>query len=559
MTNQLLEIKNLKISFADKEVLHGIDIRLASGEILGIVGESGSGKSLTSLAVMGLLPKNAKVSGEIYLHQKNQKIDLTAAENSEQLRGNDMGMIFQEPMTSLNPSMKCGQQVAETVILHKKINKQQARQKVLTLFKKVKLPTPERIFDAYPHELSGGQKQRVMIAMALVCEPQLLIADEPTTALDVTVQKSILDLLKNLRDELGISIVFISHDLGVINYLCDAVVVMFRGEIVESGDVQTVFHSPQKEYTRGLIACRPRLDVRLKKLPTVSDFTQEKNIDFSEESQEEREAKHKKIYAQKPLIEVKDLSKYFDLGANWLGKNRKYVKALKKTSFELYSGETLGLVGESGSGKTTLSRTLLLLEKPTTGEIFYRGKDLAKASKSELRALRKKIQIIFQDPYSSLNPRYTIREIITEPMRIHKIGKNSKERIEKAAELLQKVDLSADALNKYPHEFSGGQRQRIGIARALALSPELIVCDESVSALDVSVQAQVLNLLNDLKKEYNFTYLFISHDLSVVKYMSDRLMVLQNGSLQEYGFADQIYQNPSTDYTRDLIDAIPES
>lgn len=559
MTNQLLEIKNLKISFADKEVLHGIDIRLASGEILGIVGESGSGKSLTSLAVMGLLPKNAKVSGEIYLHQKNQKIDLTAAENSEQLRGNDMGMIFQEPMTSLNPSMKCGQQVAETVILHKKINKQQARQKVLTLFEKVKLPTPERIFDAYPHELSGGQKQRVMIAMALVCEPQLLIADEPTTALDVTVQKSILDLLKNLRDELGISIVFISHDLGVINYLCDAVVVMFRGEIVESGDVQTVFHSPQKEYTRGLIACRPRLDVRLKKLPTVSDFTQEKNIDFSEESQEEREAKHKKIYAQKPLIEVKDLSKYFDLGANWLGKNRKYVKALKKTSFELYSGETLGLVGESGSGKTTLSRTLLLLEKPTTGEIFYRGKDLAKASKSELRALRKKIQIIFQDPYSSLNPRYTIREIITEPMRIHKIGKNSKERIEKAAELLQKVDLSADALNKYPHEFSGGQRQRIGIARALALSPELIVCDESVSALDVSVQAQVLNLLNDLKKEYNFTYLFISHDLSVVKYMSDRLMVLQNGSLQEYGFADQIYQNPSTDYTRDLIDAIPES
>lgn len=552
--NILLTVNNLKISFNENEILHKINFNLNKGEILGIVGESGSGKSLTSLAIMGLLPKTAKTSGSIMLEGN----EILNTELSKKLRGNDIGMIFQEPMTSLNPSMKCGEQVIENILTHKKTTENQAKKQVISLFEKVKLPQPERIFKAYPHELSGGQKQRVMIAMAIASEPKLLIADEPTTALDVTVQKSILELLKELQNDLGMSIIFISHDLGVIAELCDRVVVMYKGNIVEQGNVETIFHSPKENYTKGLIACRPKLGERLKQLPTVKDFTDNGHFDLKIETQDERKAKHAKIYAEKPILQIKNLKKYFNISSGFLSKKENYVKAVKDASFELYKGETLGLVGESGSGKTTLSRTLLLLEKPTGGEIIYQGEDLAKKSTREIRRIRSDIQIIFQDPYSSLNPRHTIQQILTEPMKIHGIGKNKTTRKDIAIDLLHKVDLSADDLLKYPHEFSGGQRQRIGIARALALKPKIIICDESVSALDVSVQAQVLNLLNNLKEEFGLTYLFISHDLSVVKHMSNRLIVLRHGEMQEYGDADDIYANPKTTYTRDLISAIPK-
>ncbi|MDO5656213.1 MAG: ABC transporter ATP-binding protein [Flavobacteriaceae bacterium] len=553
----VIQINQLNIAFDKVEVIKNVSLQINQGEILGIVGESGSGKSLTSLAIMGLLPENAQVSGSILFNNGAENIEILHTRNSAKLRGNQISMIFQEPMTSLNPSMRCGQQVMESILLHQKTTKQSARQKVLELFEQVKLPNPERIFSAYPHELSGGQKQRVMISMAIASRPKLLIADEPTTALDVTVQKSILELLKELKNSLGMSIIFISHDLGVIAELCDRVAVMYRGEIVEHGDIQHIFYSAQEAYTKGLIACRPEIEGRLKKLPVVSDFTENKEISYEKETEIERQARFDKIYSQKPILEIKNLNKYFTIHSGYF-KSKNEIKAVQDVSFELYKGETLGLVGESGSGKTTLSRTLLLLEKPTQGEIIYEGKDLVMANKKEIRQIRKDIQIIFQDPYSSLNPRQNIQQIITEPLMIHGIGAGKKDRLDIAANLLEKVNMSSDALNKYPHEFSGGQRQRIGIARALALRPKIIICDESVSALDVSVQAQVLNLLNDLKEEFGLTYLFISHDLSVVKYMSDRLIVLRHGEVQEYGNADEIYANPSTNYTRELIAAIPK-
>ena len=467
-------------------------------------------------------------------------------------------MIFQEPMTSLNPSIRCGEQVEEAIRLHLKLDQKSAKKRVIELFEKVLLPHPERMYKSYPHQLSGGQRQRVMIAMALSCNPKVLIADEPTTALDVTVQRTILDLIKKLQAETGLSCIFISHDLGVIAEVCDEVVVMFKGEVVEKGSVQEIFENPKENYTKGLIACRPGLDVRYHDLPTISDFLQNENHQSEIYSAAERNAFHQKIYSQTPILEVKNLSKYFFSKPSLFGKSQVSVKAVDDVSFRVYPGETMGLVGESGSGKTTLSRTVLLLEKPTAGEIFYRGKDIVKLSKDEIRQLRKEIQIIFQDPYSSLNPRMNVGEILTAPMQVHSIGKNQKERLEKAAELLGKVGLQASDLKKYPHEFSGGQRQRIGIARALALNPKFIICDESVSALDVSVQAQVLNLLNDLKEEFGLTYIFISHDLAVVKYMSDQLLVMQNGQQKELGDADEIYANPSTDYTKELIDAIPK-
>lgn len=550
----LVSVKNLKIAFSGNEVLHGIGFDVQKGEILGIVGESGSGKSLTSLAIMGLLPKNAQKEGSIQF--MNKEILNNDATNT--LRGNEISMIFQEPMTSLNPSMICGNQVLENILLHKKISKNQAKEKVLSLFEKVKLPQPERIFNAYPHELSGGQKQRVMIAMAIASEPKLLIADEPTTALDVTVQKSILELLKELQQDLGMSIIFISHDLGVIASLCDRVIVMYKGRIVEQSNVQTIFYHPKENYTKGLISCRPQLEQRLRILPTVEDFMHHENYVFQTETAHERKERLNNIYVEPPILEIHHLHKYFDVRSGIFSKNKNYVKAVDNVSFELYKGETLGLVGESGSGKTTLSRTLLLLEKPTHGEIIYHGEDLAKMSSREIRKIRKDIQIIFQDPYSSLNPRHSVQQILTEPMQIHGIGKSGKARKEIAADLLLKVDLNPDDLRKYSHEFSGGQRQRIGIARALALKPKIIICDESVSALDVSVQAQVLNLLNSLKSEFGLTYLFISHDLSVVKHMSDRLIVLRHGEMQEYGDSDEIYAHPKTTYTQDLIGAIPK-
>ncbi|MGP6602367.1 ABC transporter ATP-binding protein [Ornithobacterium rhinotracheale] len=550
----LLKVENLSISFGDKKVVNNLSFTLSAGEILGIVGESGSGKSLTSLAIMHLLPKYARTEGKILFTTERETYDLLA-KNHTSLKGKNMGMIFQEPMTSLNPSLRCGDQVMENLLLHQKISKKDAKQKVLSLFEEVELPSPERIFKAYPHELSGGQKQRVMIALALICEPQLLIADEPTTALDVTVQKAILQLLKKLQKNYKMGIIFISHDLGVISQICDSVMVMYRGDLVEKGSAQSIFLNPKENYTKGLIECRPKLNEKLVKLPTIEDFTENKDFVFKTETPEERVQKYEKIYAQKPLIEIKSLQKYFTAHTGLLKKEE--IKAVQDISFEIYPGETLGLVGESGSGKTTLSRTLLMLEKPTAGSVWYQGKDITKLSTRELRKLRKEIQIIFQDPYSSLNPMQTVGEIITTPMQIHGIGNSATERRNQAANLLEIVGLHASDLNKYPHEFSGGQRQRIGIARAVALKPKLIICDESVSALDVSVQAQVLNLLNDLKSDFGLTYLFISHDLSVVKYMSDRLIVLQHGKMQEYGFAEDIYQNPKTQYTRDLIAAIP--
>ncbi|SUP53980.1 Glutathione import ATP-binding protein GsiA [Weeksella virosa] len=561
MNDWILKIENLSLSFGHKKVLDRVNFTLNKGETLGLVGESGSGKSITSLAIMGLLNKNANIDAEskILFKTNNQLIDLTKINSKEyaSLRGNSLGMIFQEPMTSLNPSIRCGKQVEESILLHQNLNNTQAKKKVLALFEKVKLPNPERIYKAYPHELSGGQKQRVMIAMSISCEPEVLIADEPTTALDVTVQKATLDLLKELQMTEGMSMLFISHDLGVIANVSEEVLVMYQGKVVEQGRVETIFHQPAENYTKGLIACRPRLDTRYKRLPTVTDFM--KNKDFYAEiySDEERAADHRALYEQAPLLEVKNLKKYFTQ-SHWFGKEEVQVKAVDDISFKVYPGETLGLVGESGSGKTTLSRTLLLLEKPTSGEIYFRGQDILKMKKEDIRRLRKDIQIIFQDPYSSLNPRHTIQHILTEPMKIHGIGKNNKERVEKATHLLEKVNLSVEALKKYPHEFSGGQRQRIGIARALALKPQFIICDESVSALDVSVQAQVLNLLNDLKKEFHFTYIFISHDLAVVKYMSDQLLVMQHGQMKELADADQVYNHPKTIYTKELIEAIPK-
>lgn len=553
----ILDVKKLKISFQGVDVLQEISFQIKKGEILGIVGESGSGKSITSLAIMGLLPKSAKVEGKIYYKEENKSYDLLKDE-LKNYKGDKISMIFQEPMTSLNPSMKCGKQVLEVMELHLNLNRKQAKNHVLNLFEKVKLPQPERVFNSYPHELSGGQKQRVMIAMAIACKPKLLIADEPTTALDVTVQKSILTLLKELQSSEDVSIVFISHDLGVISQICDRVLVMHKGNLVEQGEVDDIFNNPKENYTKGLLACRPKINVRLKKLPTVRDFLEGKNPVFYEETKEERKSRQQLIYEQLPILKVNNLSKYFYVNKGFF-KQKTTVKAVENINFRLFKGETLGLVGESGSGKTTLSRTLLLLEKPTHGEVFYEETDLATLSKKQLRELRKEIQIIFQDPYSSLNPRQTVENILIEAMQIHHIGRNKKERFLKAKDLLDKVGLSKNALKKYPHEFSGGQRQRIGIARAISVNPKVIICDESVSALDVSVQAQILNLLNELKLEYELSYIFISHDLSVVKHMSDRLIVLQNGKVKEYGNVDEIYSNPANSYTKMLIDSIPNS
>ncbi|MBF0596898.1 ABC transporter ATP-binding protein [Faecalibacter rhinopitheci] len=558
----IIEVKNLSVSFGEKQVLKNINFKVNKAETLGIVGESGSGKSLTSLVIMSLLSPNATIhaGSEILFNHHNKTINLLSLsqEDIRKIRGNEIAMIFQEPMTSLNPSLRCGEQVEESILLHQKLSKKEAKEKVIRLFNKVKLPNPERIYKAYPHELSGGQKQRVMIAMAISCEPKLLIADEPTTALDVTVQKATLDLLKELQQEHQMSMIFISHDLGVIANVCEEVLVMFRGDVIEKGNVKSIFENPKENYTKGLIACRPRLEERYKRLPTVTDFLADANHQSEIYTSEERNRFHQKIYQQTPILEVKNLKKYF-FPSSLLGQSKEpSVKAVNDISFKVYPGETLGLVGESGSGKTTLSRTVLLLEKPSAGEIFFNGIDITQLKKDEIRKLRRDIQIIFQDPYSSLNPRHSVAQIIIEPMDVHKIGSNKKERLKIAENLLEKVGLSATDLNKYPHEFSGGQRQRIGIARALALQPKFIICDESVSALDVSVQAQVLNLLNDLKSEFGFTYIFISHDLAVVKYMSDQLLVMQHGEMMELDDADNVYANPSTSYTKELISSIPK-
>jgi peptide/nickel transport system ATP-binding protein len=577
----LLEIKNLVTEFRTEEetikAVNNISFNLNRGETIGIVGESGSGKSVTSLSVMRLIPNppGKITNGEILYHSKSKgTVDLVKLSEKElrELRGNEIAMIFQEPMTSLNPVYTCGDQVMEAILLHQKCSKKVAKERTIELFKTVQLPRPENIFESYPHQISGGQKQRVMIAMAMSCNPSILIADEPTTALDVTVQATILDLMLKLQREHEMGIMFITHDLGVIAELADKVVVMYKGKIVEQGSVLEIFSNPQHPYTKGLLACRPPLNKRLQWLPTVSDFMNTSDTGEMVEStqsvsevtsklvitKEERAAAHQILYAKKPILELKNIKTYFPVNKSLFGKAKDYVKAVDDVSFDVYPGETLGLVGESGCGKTTLGRTLLRLIEPTEGQIFFEGTNITNISNSEMRVFRKDIQIIFQDPYSSLNPRITIGQAIMEPMQVHGILDNDKARKERVIELLQRVNMNESHFYRYPHEFSGGQRQRICIARALALKPKFIICDESVSALDVSVQAQVLNLLNELKREFDFTYIFISHDLSVVKFMSDRMVVMNNGKIEEMGDADSIYNNPQSDYTKNLIGAIPK-
>lgn len=555
----LLKVENLSISFGSKnelnKVVNGVSFELRKQQILGIVGESGSGKSVTALAILGLLPKNATITGNILFSNTNLQ---TASEKEfQKIRGNKISMIFQEPMSSLNPSLTCGYQVQEILLQHKKTATKVAKKQVIELFHKVKLPRADAMYNQYPHQLSGGQKQRVMIAMAIACKPQILIADEPTTALDVTVQKEIITLLKELQQETQMSIIFITHDLALVSEIADAVLVMYEGNIVEHGNVNQVFKHPVHNYTKALINSKPNLKERLKKLPTVKDFI-ENTVNNEVYSKEQRDNFHAEIYASKPLLEVKNVATYFNTEKPFFFGKANPVKAVDEVSFQLFEGETLGLVGESGCGKTTLGRTILHLEKATKGQIFYKQKDVTHLSKVELKNFRKEVQIIFQDPFSSLNPRIPVGEALMEPMKVHNILKTSEERKKYVFELLGRVGLQAAHFYRYPHEFSGGQRQRIGIARTIALNPKLIICDESVSALDVSVQAQVLNLLNELKDDFGFTYIFISHDLAVVKYMADQLVVMNNGKIEEIGDADAIYEAPKTAYAQKLIDAIPK-
>ncbi|QQY83115.1 ABC transporter ATP-binding protein [Tamlana sp. s12] len=554
--NEILEVRNLSVSFGDNEVVHNISYKLHTNEVLGIVGESGSGKSVSSLAILGLLPKKiAKINSGSILFEDRDLIELSSS-SFESIRGNKIAMIFQEPMSSLNPSMTCGNQVLEILLQHTHVSKKLAKEETLALFNMVKLPDPERVFKAYPHEISGGQKQRVMIAMAIACKPDVLIADEPTTALDVTVQKDIIILLKELQAQTKMSIIFITHDLALISEIADRVLVMYKGNIVEQGLVARIFKHPEHNYTKALINSRPALDVRLEVLPTIKDFLED-NISNSIITPEDRKKNHEKIYSKPPLLEVINVEKEYLSKSGFFSKPERF-KAVNDVSFKLYEGETLGLVGESGCGKSTLGNAILQLDKATAGKIIYKGVDTTKLSKSETRKLRKDIQIIFQDPYSSLNPRIPVGEAIMEPMKVHKLYSSDAERKEKVIDILEKVGLSEAYFNRYPHEFSGGQRQRIGIARTIALQPKLIVCDESVSALDISVQAQVLNLLNSLKKDFNFTYIFISHDLAVVKYMSDQLLVMNQGQIEELDDADIIYKKPEKAYTKKLIHAIPK-
>ncbi len=572
----LLDTRDLTVDFQmDDDTVTAVDqvsFSIEPGQIVGIVGESGSGKSVTALSIMRLIPEPpGKIShGQIlYQYSDTPPVDLLTLSEKEMrsYRGNRISMIFQEPMTSLNPVYTCGKQVMEAILQHQKVTRSAAYRKMLDLFSEVQLPHPEVIGRSYPFQLSGGQKQRVMIAMAISSHPALLIADEPTTALDVTVQKTIMILLNDLQNKYGMAVVFITHDLGVVKEIANEVLVMKNGKIVEAGPVETIFARPSHAYTKGLLACRPPLDVRLKKLPVVADFDSNQATETPgilqwnklAVSPEERTQRLEQLYLQKPILQVLHLKTFFPLPKKLLSRVRRYMKAVDDVFFEVYPGETLGLVGESGCGKTTLGRSILRLIEPTSGQVIYKGKNLLDLPASEIRAFRKNIQIIFQDPYSSLNPRLTTGMAIMEPMKVHGLYASEKARRQKAFELLEKVNLEERHFYRYPHEFSGGQRQRICIARALAVEPEFIICDESVSALDVSIQAQVLNLLNTLKEEFHLTYIFISHDLSVVKFMSDRIIVMKDGKIIEMAEADALYKNPTDPYTRNLIGAIPAS
>ena len=558
-TKKILDVLGLNISFGENKqktsVVHDIDFSLYENEILAIVGESGSGKSVTSKAIMGLLQdKNTHIKGRINF-EETSLLSLSSKEFAK-LRGNDIAMIFQEPMSALNPSLTCGFQVAEILLHHKKVSASEVKKEVLQLFEKVKLPRPQEIYTSYPHQISGGQMQRVVIAMAIACKPKLLIADEPTTALDVTVQKEILQLLKDLQKQTGMSMLFISHDLALVCELADRVLVMYKGDIVEKGTVKEIFEAPKKPYTKALLGSRPTLDVRYKVLPTIASIKDNSFFPQSITSQQ-RAKKHQKIYTKTPLLRVENVAKSYFSRVGVFGQKQE-IKAVNGISFDVFEGETLGLVGESGCGKSTLGKVILQLEKATKGSIFYKGKEITSLKCKDLRSLRKDIQLIFQDPYSSLHPRKIIGQAIIEPMEVHGIGSSKKQRKEKAMELLSRVGLEASYFHRYPHQLSGGQRQRVGIARTIAMEPKLVICDESVSALDISVQAQVLNLLNELKEDFGFTYIFISHDLAVVKYMADQLLVMNKGAIEEIGDADEIYANPVKQYTKKLIDSIPK-
>jgi len=569
-----LKVDRLQVSFKTGDTnfnaVKEVSFELEPGKVIGIVGESGSGKSVTSLALMRLLDENNTIiKGSILLNDK-ELLKLTEAE-MRSFRGNRIGMIFQEPMTSLNPVLTCGYQVAEAIQLHLKVGRKEAKTRTIALFKEVQLPRPEAVFDGYPHQISGGQKQRVMIAMALSCNPEILIADEPTTALDMTVQKSILELLLRIKNERNSSLIFISHDLGVIREIADEVMVMYKGKIVEHAATETIFNSPQHPYTQGLLACRPSPQFQLKKLPVTSDFLkvdgqgeiQPSGLTIGEIreryalSDDEKKDRQKKLYDQEPLLKIKNLNTWFPIKKGFLQRSTEVVKAVNNISFEVFPGETLGLAGESGCGKTTLGRSIIRLIEPVSGKIIFKNQDILSLPANEMRQARKKMQLIFQDPYSSLNPKLTVGNAILEPMEVHQLYGNPQQRKKKVLELLDRVNLLPEHFNRYPHEFSGGQRQRIVIARALALQPEFLICDESVSALDVSVQAQVLNLLKELQREFNLTYIFISHDLSVVKHIADRMMVMNKGEIIEMGDPEQIYHHPKEAYTKKLIAAIP--
>lgn len=557
MATPLLQVNNLTVAFDTEQgrmaAVNGISFTVAPGELLAIVGESGSGKSITALSLLQLLPKQAHTKGELIFQKQGAKaVNLLQLDDAaiRATRGASIAMIFQEPMTSLNPVFTCGYQVMEAIQLHQKVNKESARQKTIELFEQVQLPNPAQIIHRYPHELSGGQKQRVMIAMAMSCHPSLLIADEPTTALDVTVQKSILELIKSLQLQTGMSVILITHDLGLVADMADNIAVMYKGEIVEHGNASAVLREPSQPYTKALLNCRPSLHAKGERLPVVgseliidNDALKNKNLP--------------EINKDKVILAVEDVKVHYVGKKSWFGKQPAPYKAVDGVSFTVSKGETVGLVGESGCGKTTLGRSILQLVPVTSGKIILNGNDLMQLPKKELQMLRKDLQIVFQDPYGSLNPRITIGDAIMEPMQVHGILTGRQQRKEKVVELLEKVKLQPDHFNRYPHQFSGGQRQRICIARALALNPSFLIFDESVSALDVSVQAQVLNLLNDLKVEFGFTSIFISHDLSVVHYICDRMLVMQQGKIVESGAADQVYHHPTHPYTQKLVDAVP--
>ena len=548
----LVEVENASLYIGKNKILKNLSFKIYTKEIVAIVGESGSGKSMTALSLIGLQPKQAIINATQMIFD-NQNLMTFNSKDWQKNRGNTLGIVFQEPQSSLNPSIRCGKQLFEVLHIHRQLKIKQHEELVKKCLRDVQLNDYKRILKSYPHELSGGQKQRVMIAMALLCNPKLLIADEPTTALDVTVQKEIMELLKSLQKKYEMSILFISHNLAIVKQLADRVLVMHEGRIVESGNSNVLFQNPKHNYTKGLMFARPEIGVRLERLPTIKDYSNSM-IKPKKTSLSKRLEKHNELYAQKPLIEIKDFEKnYFN--NNWF-RGKSSLKALHQTSFSLYPGETLGLVGESGCGKSTLAKTLVYLDPATSGEFFWQGVKVAFNNKSHIDQLRKDVQLIFQDPYSALHPYKTVGRALEEVLFVHS-SKSNIDYSQRVIELLSKVGLDSEYINRYPHELSGGQCQRVVIARALAVEPKVLICDESVAALDISVQAQVLNLLNDLKRDLGLSYIFISHDLAVVKYMSDRIMVMQNGSLVELQEADKLYKNPKNAYTKKLIDAIP--